>query len=446
MSENHNRPESASHSLSRRGLIGGGIAAVLAASFASTVSGASPAFAASTYIFPTSSRTVSDDFAAHVRRGSVNPGTDYVCARNTPVVASRAGTVTLADNDNGGSGGRMVIINHGGGVTTEYLHFQQVQVAANSSVAQGQQIGLSGGSGYGSDSYYGPHVHIALKLNGTNVDFENYVGTDGPAQPSGAAALRQVVTSNGVAWQSLDTQIILDPSHISAVDMGLVWPQLMIAQAGALYQVYGDTAGWHVGNTGVPIAPSSMSAVNMGGQWPQVMSIENGYLYQTYGNSAGWQKASTSLNLIGQISAVNMGGQWPTVMLAQGGVLYRVFGDAAGWHVQSTGIAAAGQISAVNMGGSLPQVMMIESGYLYQIWADAAGWHKASTGLNLIGGISAVNAGGAWPTVMLDQGGVVYRVFGDTGGWHVASTGVTGTGRFSAVQMGSGYPQVLKIG
>jgi len=437
--------------LSRRAFIGGS-GALAALAFGNVSAATQTAFAAGGYIYPTSSRTVSDSFADHVARGSVNPGTDYVCPTGTRVVAVKEGTVVGVTNTIGGSGGRMVFIDHPDGSKTDYLHLSSIQVALGAQVAQGQQIALSGGSGNGSETGYGAHLHISLHIGagaqhatrGGSVDFETYLGGGSSSVPG---QLRQVYSTNaGASWQSGDTGLLLNPSQLSAVYMGGSWPQFMMTQEGVLYQVYGTSSGWTLGNTGIASNPASMSAVNMGGNWPAVMSIENSTLFQTVGTSSGWKKLSTGLTLIGQISAVNMGGSWPTIMLAQGGVLYHVYGSTSGWKVASTGIPINGQISAVNMGGGVPQVMAIENGYLYQIWGDAAGWHKQSTGLNLIGQISAVATGTTWPTVMLDQGGAIYRVWADVSGWHVQPTGISGTGRSSAVYLSGGVPQVLKIG
>ncbi|MEY9950767.1 M23 family metallopeptidase [Leifsonia sp. EB34] len=139
-----------------------------------------PASAAPEYIFPTSVRSVTDNFTAHTRRNppSVNPGTDYACATGTEVVAVKAGRVAGVDNSTSGSGGRMVFLDHLDGTRTEYLHLSSISVAAGQSVQQGQRIAASGATGEKVD---GPHLHISLKINGANVDFEKYVGGSGPS-------------------------------------------------------------------------------------------------------------------------------------------------------------------------------------------------------------------------------------------------------------------------
>lgn len=170
--------------VSRRAAIIAASAAAGAAAIGLDFAWNAPAFAATTYIYPTSSRIVSDNFDAHVLRGSVNPGTDYVCSRGTDVLAVAGGVVVIADSSTGGSGGRIVGIDHDDGSKTDYLHLSSLNVSVNQRVEQGQLIALSGASGYGEETYYGPHLHISLHTGpgaahlttGGSVDFELYVG------------------------------------------------------------------------------------------------------------------------------------------------------------------------------------------------------------------------------------------------------------------------------
>ncbi|EAU63033.1 M23 peptidase domain protein [Stigmatella aurantiaca DW4/3-1] len=211
--------------LNRRTLLTGS-GALAALSFGGTLMAPRIASAAGGYIYPTSSRRVSDSFADHVARGSVNPGTDYVCPTGTRVVAVKAGTVVGITNTIGGSGGRMVFIDHPDGSKTDYLHLSVIQVGLGAQVAQGQQIALSGGSGNGSENGYGAHLHLSLHVGagaqhatrGGSVDFEAYVGEGGSSAPG---PLRQVYSTNaGASWQSGDTGLLFNPSQLSAVNMG----------------------------------------------------------------------------------------------------------------------------------------------------------------------------------------------------------------------------------
>lgn len=137
------------------------------------------------FAYPTTGRIVTDDYADHVARGSVNPGTDYAVAVGTPVYAIAAGTIAFADSSTSGSGGRMMGVNHAGGYQSQYLHLSRL-VRTGGTVAQGELIAYSGGSGYNQERYYGPHLHLSLKSGGRNIDFEKVVNRPIPG-PSGAA-------------------------------------------------------------------------------------------------------------------------------------------------------------------------------------------------------------------------------------------------------------------
>lgn len=132
-----------------------------------------------TYIYPTTTTNVSDDLAAHIARGSVNPGTDYTCGYGSRVVSVAAGTVTDADGNPGGSGGRMVHVDHVDGTGADYLHLSALSVSAGDRVTQGQLLGYSGASGYGDNWYYGPHLHLSFRrrhgaayTGAGNIDFD----------------------------------------------------------------------------------------------------------------------------------------------------------------------------------------------------------------------------------------------------------------------------------
>ncbi|MFD5144365.1 FG-GAP-like repeat-containing protein [Streptomyces sp. NPDC058401] len=78
-----------------------------------------------------------------------------------PVVASAAGTVSIA-GASGGWAGNHVQIDHGGGWTTHYAHLQSTSVTAGTTVAAGTMIGRVGNTGNSS----GAHLHFEQTLNG----------------------------------------------------------------------------------------------------------------------------------------------------------------------------------------------------------------------------------------------------------------------------------------
>lgn len=102
-------------------------------------------------------------------------GMDIGARVGTPVYASAAGTVTYAGWKAGGYG-NLVVIDHGGGVSTKYLHNSSINVSPGQYVAQGQQIATVGQTGRA----YGSHCHFEVRLSGTPVNPANYIGTRSP--------------------------------------------------------------------------------------------------------------------------------------------------------------------------------------------------------------------------------------------------------------------------
>ena len=113
---------------------------------------------------------ISDNFAAHQARRSVNPGTDYVVGIGTPVVAVADGVVVGTTTSISGAGGRMVFLDTTtDGYNFDYLHLSRVDVTPGQAVKQGQVLGLSGASGKGSERGYGPHLHLSARIMGKHV-------------------------------------------------------------------------------------------------------------------------------------------------------------------------------------------------------------------------------------------------------------------------------------
>ena len=105
-------------------------------------------------------------------------GVDVAAMPGTPVRAAAAGTVSLAHGDLYFSG-KTVIIDHGLGVSTLYIHMQDLSVATGDRVAQGQVIGTIGTTGRSS----GPHLHWGLNLGQDYLDPATIVGPMPGAEP-----------------------------------------------------------------------------------------------------------------------------------------------------------------------------------------------------------------------------------------------------------------------
>jgi murein DD-endopeptidase MepM/ murein hydrolase activator NlpD len=62
--------------------------------------------------------------------------------------------------------GNLVVVDHGQGLQTLYMHLSELKVKEGDRVRRGQVIGLSGGTGRAT----GPHLHVAVRWQDTYVD------------------------------------------------------------------------------------------------------------------------------------------------------------------------------------------------------------------------------------------------------------------------------------
>ena len=100
---------------------------------------------------------------------SNHQGIDIGAPTGSSILAAASGSVVIATYS--ASAGNYVMINHGGGVYTVYMHMNSIGVSVGQSVSQGQQIGTVGSTGYST----GPHLHFGIRSNGTYVNPTAYV-------------------------------------------------------------------------------------------------------------------------------------------------------------------------------------------------------------------------------------------------------------------------------
>lgn len=91
-------------------------------------------------------------------------GLDIAAPIGSEVRAVAAGRVTFVGYLSGY--GRVVVIEHGNGLTTRYAHLSATSVNTGSRVETGQIIGRVGDSGYAT----GPHLHFEVRLDGQALD------------------------------------------------------------------------------------------------------------------------------------------------------------------------------------------------------------------------------------------------------------------------------------
>ncbi|WP_423824140.1 M23 family metallopeptidase [Salinisphaera sp. SPP-AMP-43] len=97
--------------------------------------------------------------------GSAHSGMDIAAERGAPVRAPAAGKVVFADPDLYLTGGT-VLIDHGHGIGSNFLHMSALDVAVGDRVEQGQTIGRVGASGRAT----GPHLHWGMTWYNTRID------------------------------------------------------------------------------------------------------------------------------------------------------------------------------------------------------------------------------------------------------------------------------------
>ena len=112
--------------------------------------------------------TISDVFGSQrIFNGvaqSPHLGLDFRVPNGTPVAAMNGGTVLLARPLY--FEGNFVVLDHGQGLLTLYLHLSEFKVKEGDVVKRGDIIGLSGGTGRAT----GPHLHVAVRWQGTYLD------------------------------------------------------------------------------------------------------------------------------------------------------------------------------------------------------------------------------------------------------------------------------------
>lgn len=91
-------------------------------------------------------------------------GVDVTLPEGTPVVSVTDGVVVSSGEQF--FGGQSVVVDHGGGLFSIYMHLSSRSVAVGDTVAQGQKIGTVGSTGRAT----GPHLHFSVRIVGSRVD------------------------------------------------------------------------------------------------------------------------------------------------------------------------------------------------------------------------------------------------------------------------------------
>nr|WP_237451766.1 M23 family metallopeptidase [Qipengyuania oceanensis] len=98
--------------------------------------------------------------------GSYHTGLDIAPGAGTPFVAPADGVVTLAAAEPFSLEGHLIIIDHGQGLNSAFLHAASIDVREGQRVTQGQRLGTVGASGRAT----GPHLHWSIMWRDARLD------------------------------------------------------------------------------------------------------------------------------------------------------------------------------------------------------------------------------------------------------------------------------------
>ncbi len=124
----------------------------------------------------------------------MHEGIDLLAAVGTEILASASGVVELVTRM-GKQRGNIVVINHGNGYVTRYMHMGNILVRRGQKVEKGEAIGRIGISGIS----LAPHLHYEVELNGKRQDPLNYFFSD--LTP---LMFKEMLTISSNTGQSLD--------------------------------------------------------------------------------------------------------------------------------------------------------------------------------------------------------------------------------------------------
>lgn len=118
-------------------------------------------------------KRISDDYGNRIHpilgTQQFHNGVDMAAASGTPILAAYDGDVVAAAYSS--SMGNYIMIDHGSGLYTIYMHCSALYVSKGQSVSKGQNIAAVGSTGRAT----GPHLHFSVRLNGNYVSPWNYL-------------------------------------------------------------------------------------------------------------------------------------------------------------------------------------------------------------------------------------------------------------------------------
>ena len=116
---------------------------------------------------------VSDDYGNRIHPilgvKQFHNGIDFAAPGGSPILAAQSGTVIAAAYSS--TMGNYIMINHGGGVITIYMHASELYVSKGTEVSKGDKIAAFGTTGRST----GNHLHFSVRVNGSYVSPWSYL-------------------------------------------------------------------------------------------------------------------------------------------------------------------------------------------------------------------------------------------------------------------------------
>lgn len=125
------------------------------------------------FIFPVDNPVVTDPYGYSRLTGAytiTHKGTDFRAPTGTKVYAVNDGVVRMARL--GRNYGNTIVIDHGNGVQSFYMHLSEIRVKVGDVISRGDIIGLSGMTGYAEAA----HLHFTLRINDVSIDPMVFLG------------------------------------------------------------------------------------------------------------------------------------------------------------------------------------------------------------------------------------------------------------------------------